>query len=96
MLNLAELMRRWRPLAARHGMVVVETHTVDPAVTARLHGHTSNTVFDATHGYSNQYPIEPEAFYWAIRAAGFTRHRHREPAAAAVGHTLITVDYLTT
>jgi hypothetical protein len=76
-------------------MVVVEAHSVHPTVTARLHGHTSNTVFDATHGYSNQYPIEPDAFSWAVGAAGFRRHEHREPAADAIGHTLLTVDHLT-
>ncbi|HEX6525461.1 MAG TPA: hypothetical protein VF070_36445 [Streptosporangiaceae bacterium] len=92
-LNLADLFRAWRPLAARHGWIVIEAHSVPAPTAATLIGRTLATALDATHGYSCQYPVEPEVYAWAARAAGFTSRAHREPAAEALGHTLLTIDH---
>jgi SAM-dependent methyltransferase len=91
--NLAGLFRDWRPLARRHGWIVIEAHSLGPAQAAGLIGRTLATALDATHGYSCQYPVEPEVFAWAARAAGFTSRAHREPGADALGHTLLTIDH---
>ncbi len=92
-LSLVALFRSWRRLARRHGFLVIEAHTVDPATAARLIGRTIATAFDATQGYSNQYPVEPDVFYWAARAGGFRSCQHREAGAETVGHTVLTVDH---
>jgi hypothetical protein len=92
-LNLAELFRRWRPIAARHGWIVIEAHSVRSATAAALTGRTLATALDATHGYSCQYPVEPEVFCWAARTAGFTSRAHHEPGASALGHTQLTIDH---
>jgi SAM-dependent methyltransferase len=91
--NLAEVFRGWRSLAARHGWIVIEAHTPPAQQAASLIGRTLATALDATHGYSCQYPTEPEVFAWAARAGGFSSRAHREPAAAALGHTLLTIDH---
>jgi len=75
-LNLAEMFRTWRPLARRHGWIVIEAHSVRSATAAALIGRTLATALDATHGYSCQYPVEPEVFAWAARAGGFTSRAH--------------------
>jgi hypothetical protein len=92
-LDLAELFRSWRPLTRRHGWIVIEAHSVRSATVAALIGRTLATALDATHGYSCQYPVEPEVFAWAARAGGFTSRAHREPAARALGHTQLTIDH---
>jgi hypothetical protein len=92
-LDLAAFFRRWRPLTSRHGWLVIEAHAVPPATTARLLGRTVVTALDATHGYSCQYPVEPEVFAWAAATAGFRSRAHAEPAASALGHTLLTIDH---
>ena len=91
--NLAGLFRAWRPLTARHGWIVIEAHSLAASKAAGLIGRTLATALDATHGYSCQYPVEPEVFAWAARAAGFTSRAHHEPAASALGYTLLTIDH---
>jgi hypothetical protein len=39
---------------------VIEARSVRPATAAALIGRTLATALDATHGYSCQYPVEPE------------------------------------
>jgi SAM-dependent methyltransferase len=92
-LDLARLFRRWQPLAARHGWLVIEAHAVPAAVLAGLIGRTHATVLDATHGYACQYPVEPGVFAWAARAGGFVSRGHAEPGAATLGHTILTIDH---
>lgn len=91
--DLAGFLRGWRGLARRHGLLVIEAHAVRPADTARLLGRTLVTELDATHGYSCQYPVAPAVFAWAAREAGFESRAHREPAAEALGHVLLTIDH---
>jgi hypothetical protein len=95
-LNLAEMFRAWQPLARRHGWIVIEAHSVRSATAAALLGRTLATALDATHGYSCQYPVEPEVFAWAAQAGGFTSRAHHEPGASALGHTQLTIDHFVT
>jgi hypothetical protein len=91
--NLVEHFSGWRNLARRHGLLVIEAHTIDPAVAANLIGRTVATVIDATQSYSNQYLVEPEVFLGAAREAGFISRAHREIGESAVGHTVLTIDH---
>jgi len=92
-LDLAGFFRGWHPLTRKHGWIVIEAHAVAAPTAARLIGRTVATALDATHGYSCQYPVEPEVFAWAARTAGFRSRQHAEPAASALGHTILTVDH---
>jgi SAM-dependent methyltransferase len=94
-LSLADLFRGWRPLTRRHGWLVIEAHAAPAATSARLIGRTITTALDSTHGYSCQYPVEPQVFAWAARAAGFSSRQHAEPGAAQLGHTVLTIDHFT-
>ena len=95
-LNLAEMFRAWQPLARRHGWIVIEAHSVRSAAATALLGRTLATALDATHGYSCQYPVEPEVFAWAAQVGGFTSRAHHEPGASALGHTQLTIDHFVT
>ncbi len=92
-LNLAGFFQDWLPVTSKHGWIVIEAHAVRAATAARLIGRTVATALDATHGYSCQYPVEPEVLAWAAAAAGFSSRQHAEPAASALGHTILTIDH---
>ena len=72
---------------------MIEARSVRPATAAALIGRTLATALDATHGYSCQYPVEPEVLAWAARVGGFTSRVHYEPGASALGHTQLTIDH---
>ncbi|HEY3953813.1 MAG TPA: class I SAM-dependent methyltransferase [Streptosporangiaceae bacterium] len=94
--SLADIFRSWRPLTRKHGWLVIEAHAAPPAAAARLIGRTIATALDSTHGYSCQYPVEPQVFAWAAQSAGYSSQRHAEPGAAQLGHTVLTIDHFTT
>jgi SAM-dependent methyltransferase len=71
--SFVEHMQRWQPYLKQHGLLVIELHTVNPAATARNLGKTGATAYDATHGYSDQYILEVDAYYDCIRRAGLER-----------------------
>jgi SAM-dependent methyltransferase len=68
--DLLAHLRRWAPHVAKHGMVVLEAHCVDPAIAREHLGATHSVAFDAYHGYSHQYPVEHTAFLECCRCAG--------------------------
>ncbi|MBI5522799.1 MAG: hypothetical protein HY910_09235 [Desulfarculus sp.] len=92
--NLAATLRAWLPQAARHGLVVIEAHTVDPEAAAPLRARHIITSLDAYHGYSHQYLVEAEVQRWAARAAGFATASRRDLGQAMVGRPIMTVDHL--
>ncbi len=60
--SLVEHFGKWRPHVARHGLLVIELHTMDPAEAADRHGRVPATAYDATHGFSDQYIVEVPVF----------------------------------
>jgi len=80
--NLTQHFRSWHPFVARHGLLLVELHTVPPDLVARNIGSTPVTAYDGTHGYSDQYILELDCFKRAAEAAGFefdSRYAFRFP-----------------
>lgn len=90
--DLRNHLAAWRRVAGRHGMIVIETHTVVPDVVAAHLGRCFQTVVDATHGYSCQYQVEPEVFAAAAAAAGWDALAHHDLGRETVGHVFMTVD----
>lgn len=77
--NLLEHFQKWKPHVERFGLLVIELHTVAPAITAANLGRTPATAYDATHGFSDQYIVEPEVFTRIAEEAGL----HADPKLAA-------------
>ena len=71
--DLAAHFRRWAPHIGRHGMVVLEGHSIAATVTARHPGALHAVAFEAYHRYSRQYPVQRHAFVRALRHAGLRR-----------------------
>jgi SAM-dependent methyltransferase len=76
-------LRRWAPHVRKHGLVLLEAHSVAPRIARRHLGATHSVAFDSYHGYSHQYPIEHSAFLRCCREAGVqpaSYHERRYPA----------------
>ena len=75
-------LKRWAPYVRRFGLLVIELHTVPPALTAANLGRTAATAYDATHGFSDQYIFEVDIFNRIAGEAGLypdEQHFHRFP-----------------
>lgn len=68
--NLLEHLLKWSPFVSKYGLLLIELHTIDPAVAARNIGKTAATAYDATHGFSDQYIVEIEVFNKIAAEAG--------------------------
>ncbi len=89
--NLREHFQKWAPFVANFGLLVIELHTIAPALTAKNLGRTAATAYDATHGFSDQYIVEIEVFNKVASEAGlfpaaafFTRFPDSELATVSV------------
>ncbi|MBK9255886.1 MAG: class I SAM-dependent methyltransferase [Saprospiraceae bacterium] len=68
--SLYEHLQLWQPYISKHGLLVIELHTIDPSLTATHLGKTAATAYDATHGYSDQYILEIDMFHAVASACG--------------------------
>ncbi len=72
--NLQEHLEKWKPYVDTFGLLVIELHTIPPALTATNLGKTAATAYDATHGYSDQYIVEESVFLEVAKRAGLHAH----------------------
>ena len=75
--NLKEHFYKWAPFIKKFGLLLIELHTVEPAIVAKNIGLTAATAYDATHGFSDQFIVELEVFQKVIKELGFkTANKH--------------------
>lgn len=80
--NLVRHLRRWAPYVGRFGLLVLELHTLPPALTAANLEKTPAVAYDGTHGFSDQYLVELPIFLDCAREAGLhadSRFQHKFP-----------------
>lgn len=92
--NLREHFQKWAPYVSRFGLLLIELHTIPPALTAQNLGKTAATAYDATHGFSDQYIVEIDVFKSVAAEAGLMpseKHAVRFPDSdlATVGVDLL-------
>jgi len=68
--NLVRHLKRWAPYIGRYGLLMLELHTLLPALTAANLDRTPAVAYDGTHGYSDQYLVELPIFLECAREAG--------------------------
>jgi hypothetical protein len=68
--NLVRHLRRWAPYVGRFGLLVMELHTLPPSLAAANLDRTLAAPYDAAHGFSDQYLVEPQVFLACAREAG--------------------------
>jgi len=76
--SLCEHLRKWVPYTAKHGIIILEAHNVDPGIVPMMLGKTHATAFDTYHGYSNQYPVDFESFIRQAERAGLRSVVYRQ------------------
>ncbi|MFC4818544.1 class I SAM-dependent methyltransferase [Flavobacterium sp. GCM10023249] len=89
--NLLEHFQKWSPYVQRFGLLLIELHTVDSKITAANIGSTPATAYDVTHGLSDQYILEIDAFVKVAALAGlqsepkyFQRFPHTDYATVSI------------
>src|SRR5690606_3750535 len=61
--NLLNHLQKWSPYVQKHGLLLIELHTIAPTLAAQSIGKTATTAYDATHGFSDQYIVEIDVFH---------------------------------
>lgn len=78
--NLKAHFKKWQPYISKFGLIVIELHGLNPALTAANIGKTSCTAYEATHGFSDQYILELDSFDHVLSEVGIgVSHRSRFP-----------------
>lgn len=80
--SLVEHFLKWKPYVQKHGLLLIELHTLDPNLVQLNLGKTPCTAYDVTHGFSDQYIVEVEVFNQAIERAGLSinkAHNYKYP-----------------
>jgi murein DD-endopeptidase MepM/ murein hydrolase activator NlpD/Zn-dependent protease len=70
--SLVDHFRRWARHTGRFGLLVLELHTIPPETAAANADRTLAPLYDATHGFSDQYTVELPVFLAAAGEAGLT------------------------
>ena len=68
--SLVVHFKKWTPYVSKFGLLLIELHTVPPNITAKNIGKTPATAYDGTHGFSDQYILEPDIFLEIASRAG--------------------------
>lgn len=68
--SLVEHLGNWSEAASRHGLIVLEVHSVAPGVTGRFLDESESLHFDAYHAYSMQYLVEADLFMMCAAEVG--------------------------
>jgi SAM-dependent methyltransferase len=76
--DLVAHLRRWELHTRKHGMIVLEAHSVAPAVARKQLGALHSVAFDAHQAYSKQYPVDHASFLRCCQEAGLAPLPHCE------------------
>ena len=68
--NLVEHFINWKKYVNKHGLIILELHTIHPEMIKKNRGKTLACSYDTTHGFSDQYLIEYDTFIKCANYAG--------------------------
>ncbi|WP_339611086.1 class I SAM-dependent methyltransferase [uncultured Planktosalinus sp.] len=90
-LNLKEHFQKWEPYIKKHGLLLIELHTLPPGLASKNIGKTAVTAYDATHGFSDQYIVELDVFLNVLNEIGlkskkkyFSKYPNTELATVSI------------
>lgn len=92
--DLVETLAAWGPYTERHGMLLFEAHTADPALIESNLERNWSPAFDIIQGLSHQYPIELPALHGALREAGFQIDSWLDPTQGFCGFATMSMNWL--
>ena len=94
--NLTRHLRRWAPYVGRFGLLVLELHTLPPALTAAHLDKTPAVAYDGTHGFSDQYLVELAIFLESARQAGLHTDPRYQAKFPATDLATVSINFFTT
>jgi len=68
--NLYHYLKDWSPHVQTFGLLMIELHTIPPALAAANLGRTAATAYDTAHGFSDQYIVEIDVLHRIAADAG--------------------------
>ena len=69
--NLIEHLSIWKSYINKHGIIILELHTLHPDDSNKYRGENLSCAYDTTHGFSDQYLVEYDFFIYCSRKAKF-------------------------
>ena len=74
--SLKQHFSKWKPYIQKFGLLLIELHTVKPALVAENIGNIAATAYDVTHGFSDQYIIEVDEFMEVLQEVGLVPEKN--------------------
>jgi hypothetical protein len=68
--DLYHHFKKWSPYVQTFGLLMIELHTIPPALAASHMGKTVATAYDTAHGFSDQYIVEIDVVHRIAADAG--------------------------
>ncbi|NEP72538.1 MAG: methyltransferase [Okeania sp. SIO2G4] len=68
--SLVEHLERWSSIITRHGLLLLEVHSLTPAVVQKYIDESESLHFDAYHAFSMQHLVEADVFLMAGAEVG--------------------------
>jgi hypothetical protein len=93
--NLVRHLRRWAPYVGRHGLLVLELHTLPPELTAANLDKTPTVAYDGTHGFSDQFLVEVPVFLACAREAGLVADPRYQAMFPPSELATVSINYFT-
>lgn len=92
--DLAACFARWARWVPRHGLVVADTHTVDPAIAAASCRENALGHVLSSHGWSHQYLIEVECFRRSAARAGLHARASVDLGSDRIARPTMSLEHL--
>ena len=93
--NLVRHLRRWAPYVGRHGLLVLELHTLPPEVTSTNLDKTPTVAYDGTHGFSDQFLVEVPVFLACARECGLVADPRYQATFPPSNLASVSINYFT-
>ncbi|NEQ81782.1 MAG: polyketide synthase, partial [Moorea sp. SIO2I5] len=92
--SLVEHLERWSSIITRHGLLLLEVHSLTPAVVKKYIDESESLHFDAYHAFSMQHLVEADVFLMAAAEVGlFSRKEAFRKYPKMLPLTRITVNH---
>ena len=92
--SLVEHLERWSSIITRHGLLLLEVHSLIPAVVKKYLDESESLHFDAYHAFSMQHLVEADVFLMAAAEVGlFSRQEAFRKYPKMLPLTRITVNH---
>jgi len=92
--NFIEHLYNWKPYIKKHGLIIIELHTIDSEITKISSGKTLSCSYDATHGYTDQYLIEYDNYIKCFNHIGLKKTNDNEYLYPKNNPT-VSINYIT-